>query len=201
MTRKSVPADSYGGRLALAMREAGLTNAALAELLGVDPATVSQWRTNVFQPDEKRNEIVAAAVNRAPAWLRYGVAAEPTASRAPEAISGGTVRYPRHLEGMVKRWEADLEEAPISDALRASLQGVLRAPEEVARYWTRFDEGTDTAEAQVARLAPHVALLRALLTGLIADALGVDARVYPVAEDGDAVRYASDVARRAGTSA
>lgn len=185
VTRKAVPEDSYGGRLTAAMRAAGLTVAQLAEVVGVDPATVSQWRTNAFQPDEKRNEVIAAAVNRSPAWLRYGVEGEasPLRTGGEAALGIATLPFPRHVEGMLKRFEAEVEEAPISDATRAALLGVLRAPDQAARYRDRFETGAESADTQRARLAGHLALLRALLNGLVADALPVGAPSYPLADD------------------
>lgn len=146
MTRKAIPEDSYGGRLSAAMRAAGLTNVRLAETVGVDQATVSQWRTNIFQPDEKRHEIIAAAVNRSPAWLRYGVEGD-VGTRSTGGDGGSSAPappYPRHVEGMVKRFEADLEEAPISDALRTALAAVLRTPEQAAGYRERAARGGRT---------------------------------------------------------
>lgn len=201
MTRKAVPAESYGGRLMAAMRAAGLTNAALAAAVGVDPATVSQWRTNVFLPDERRNALIAAAVRTSPAWLRYGVeggGAERAEGASPAAPALAT--YPRHVEGMVKRFEADLDEAPISDALRASLLGVLRDPAHAELYTARYEAGQQTVAEQRVRMEAHVARLRHLLAGLVTDRQEVGPTPIPFEDEGVPYRPTSDAARQ-GTRA
>jgi transcriptional regulator with XRE-family HTH domain len=51
--------DGVGGRLRIARRSAGLTQKQLAELLGVEPITVSRWERGVTSPSLPRLRRIA----------------------------------------------------------------------------------------------------------------------------------------------
>lgn len=87
MARKRVAAGTFGAWLIGAQSEAGVSNAALAASVGVDPATVSLWRTNRFPPDEGRLPAIARALGVPPAQVRaarFG-AADPLAGMQLDA--------------------------------------------------------------------------------------------------------------------
>jgi transcriptional regulator with XRE-family HTH domain len=54
------------------MADRGVSNAELAAAVDVDPATVSQWRTDAFPPNDERLKKIAELLGVTVAWLRYG---------------------------------------------------------------------------------------------------------------------------------
>jgi transcriptional regulator with XRE-family HTH domain len=97
--RLSVAADQdLGARLAAARQRVGLSQAEAARELGVSKVTVSNWERGVHPPDERRMAGIAALYQTTPAALRYGEAAESSASAL------GTPRVAAGLPYKIRVW-------------------------------------------------------------------------------------------------
>ena len=69
-----IPSLTLGWRLRMAMEDAEVTRAEMAEQLGVDPATITRWSHDKGQPPKRAYLLQWALVtNVSPVWLASGV--------------------------------------------------------------------------------------------------------------------------------
>lgn len=113
------------GRLRSAMVDAGLTVAALAKLVDVDPKTVERWVSPGRIPHAGNCYDVAKALGVSAAWLWPDRAKE----RAPEASRGELIELYAHRAGAPKSLWADVAGAA-SDRIDILSYASLFLPEE-----------------------------------------------------------------------
>lgn len=144
---------SLGARLKVRMAEVGMSNGRLAELLGVDPATVSQWRSGKFPPSEENLLAMARALDVEPQWLRSGARSEPAVARALD-MSGGSgkthplVDLPRQLEMMALAFEQEALKAGADKPFMRYARARLRDPALFEMYAGGHDSRPLTAAEQ-----------------------------------------------------
>lgn len=68
MTQNAIE-SSFGARVKQARDEAGMTIAALAKELGVDPRTVAGWQANRSRPSYERLAVLARVTGKAPSFF------------------------------------------------------------------------------------------------------------------------------------
>jgi prephenate dehydratase len=81
-------------RIRQARQRAGLTQAALANAVGVAQPTVNGWESGQFEPSRARIERLAEATGTTPEWLEFGHGA-PRSGGAPAgtAVSGAAIAF------------------------------------------------------------------------------------------------------------
>lgn len=107
-------ARAFGRRLAQARREAGLTQATLAQRIGVTVRAVQYWEAGYAMPKLKLGHM-AAVVRRSPAWLRTGTDEDETL-RAFAATRQRTVELLEALHETLARSTAVLARSRERDA-------------------------------------------------------------------------------------
>lgn len=181
---------AFAAALRAARRSRGLSVSEAARRVGVTRQSWHAWEnaTAPTWPQGDRWNALEAVL---------GVEAATLQGFAPPAEPPGA-DYPRHLEGAVKRLEADLDDSPLPEDLRRALGALLRAPDLVARYWHRWREGTQTEAEQRQLLEAHLTRVRLLLDGMLREQDGAGpTHAIPVDEVGPAWEPpATDVRRR-----
>lgn len=61
--------DTFGDRVKTARKEAHLTIATVAQLVGVDPRTVAGWQVNRSKPSYERLLVLARVLNKPPSYF------------------------------------------------------------------------------------------------------------------------------------
>ena len=130
-----------GSRIARARRDAGLTQRALADLVGVRLWVVDQWESGARPVPADQVDIIARATNRASGWIATG-------------LDAGERRVPQNVPTSSER---TAERRPSGD-------GPPAAPEVVAPVWGQLDltfeesrRFLDERQADVARREAAVA--------------------------------------------
>lgn len=141
-------------------REAGVSRQTLHRALNEDSLTLDTMRAiasalGVPMAELQAPEYPAAPVRRV---------REPS---PVYAVYPG--QFPRHVEGLVKRMEADIYDADIPEPLRDGLLYALRNQDLVTMYRMGWEERRETAEEQRQRMETHVAVIRDLLEQMVAD--------------------------------
>lgn len=174
--------DPAKARFASALRQArqakGLSMVAFAGAVGVSRGAAHAWENpdSPSYPQKERWPQIERVLGIGERELRFGAGAL--------ALPGAERAYPRHVEALVKRFEADVEDAAISDGMRAGLLALVRSPELVELYRARFASGAQDAEEQRRRIGAHLTAFRILMNGFVVDLAGVHRLEYPVAEEG-----------------
>lgn len=150
--------ETLGSRLRMRMAEAGVSNARLAALVGVDPATVSQWRTDKFPPSDENLAALARALSVEASWLRYG-ARRDKGDRSHER----PIDLPRQLQLMALDFEREALEAGADAAFMRYVRSSFRDPDYVALFGGGPDESPMTADEARDEMKAHIAELRAIL--------------------------------------
>ena len=91
--------STFGDRLGFAREAMGLSQAELAERLGVRAQTLRNWEEDRAEPRANRLQMLAGLVNASMAWLMTGEGEppKPTADRAAAGAAAGCLAEFRRL--------------------------------------------------------------------------------------------------------
>lgn len=161
-----------------ARKRARLTQKAAADAAGVDPQTISRWERGERNPSVADvNHLIAIynEVVRGGAVPRHNVSRGTVAADlvgedgAVYQVKSSAGGFPRHLEGMVRRLEADIYQAELPAPQQDALLYTLRNPELMTLYRMGFEEGRQTVEQQQAQMEIHIDVVRRILAAMVAD--------------------------------
>lgn len=89
----STPTWTFQDRLRKAREHAGLTQGALAEILGVAAGTIQRWEKGSLNPRPKALEALAEATGVPLAWFHQDDATQPSAGTPDLLPAGSTVTW------------------------------------------------------------------------------------------------------------
>ena len=164
-----------------------MSNARLAQVVGVDPATVSQWRSDKFPPSDDRLAAIAKALSVDPAWLRYGGAARN--GRAGKAGEQGGAEHerardlPRQLRLMALDFEREALQKGADEAFMRYVRNSFADPDFVALFAGGPDESPMTAEEAIDDMKAHIAELRSILKTRLKRAREKSGKLAPRGDD------------------
>lgn len=101
-------ADNLGTRLKVLMKAKGVNNPEVAEAIGVDPVTVSQWRSGRQRPGDDTLKRLAEYLGTTPEHLRYG-ALSGIVREAVERPYEQQPRLARNLPLTIREYVAEFE--------------------------------------------------------------------------------------------
>ncbi|HVX40314.1 MAG TPA: hypothetical protein VHB25_12145 [Gemmatimonadaceae bacterium] len=150
--------DTLGDRLTQAMKRAKLKNPEVAAAAGVHAVTVSRWRTDAQQPEERQLEAVVRLLNErgvavSVSYLRYGPSSRGhEGSRVPagNATPPAEAELPRRLELLALDFERAMVQADVDADFRRYARARLRDPELLEMYAGGHSDRAMTADEQLA---------------------------------------------------
>ena len=116
----SEEAATFGDRLAAAREDAGLSQKALAERLGVKEATMTAWENDMKEPRANRLQMLSGMLNVSIAWLLTGQGEGPTEVETLPSEVGDLLTEMRKLRGEMLQTSEKL--ARLEKRLRKALQ-------------------------------------------------------------------------------
>ena len=116
----SEEAATFGDRLAAARDEAGLSQRALAEKLGVKQATMVAWENDLKEPRANRLQMLSGMLNVSITWLLTGQGEGPTEAETLPSEVGDLLTEMRKLRGEMLSSTEKL--ARLEKRLRKALQ-------------------------------------------------------------------------------
>jgi len=138
--------DDLPARLRTVMAQRGMSNRALAQSVGVDPATVSQWRSGAFPPSDENLVAAARALDVSPSWLRFGTDAPqglPRISPITAAMLGGHTAMSdrqRRERAWIARFKAELLDMGALEEEIDAAETLVQVPEARALFRTEPSE-------------------------------------------------------------
>jgi len=116
----SEEAATFGDRLAAARDDAGLSQAALADRLGVKEATMAAWENDLKEPRANRLQMLSGMLNVSITWLLTGKGEGPTETETIPTEIGEILTEMRELR--VKMLKSSEKLAQLEKSLRKALQ-------------------------------------------------------------------------------
>ena len=96
----SEDAATFGDRLAAAREQAGLTQGALADKLGVKKATLSAWENDLIEPRANRLQMLAGMLSVSLSWLMTGMGDGPDGPEQGQPLTADLVDLLAEMRGL-----------------------------------------------------------------------------------------------------
>ena len=96
----SEDAATFGDRLAAAREQAGLTQGALADKLGVKKATLSAWENDLKEPRANRLQMLAGMLSVSLSWLMTGMGDGPDGPEQGQPLTADLVDLLAEMRGL-----------------------------------------------------------------------------------------------------
>ena len=116
----SEEAATFGDRLAAARDDAGLSQAALADRLGVKETTIAAWENDLKEPRANRLQMLSGMLNVSITWLLTGKGEGPSETETLPTEIGEILTEMRELR--VKMLKSSEKLAQLEKSLRKALQ-------------------------------------------------------------------------------
>lgn len=131
------------------MTDVNVSRAAVAIALGVDPATVSQWRQGRAAPKAENLPLLAQLLSVSEGWIRYG---EGSSVREETLLYQARVELPLRLDLMALDFERDLVAMGADATERTFAREQLRNPANAAMFLYGADGQPQSTPKQVAAM-------------------------------------------------